>query len=506
MVELAGGAGWSRAWGADEFCKRTHSVGRDNYGGKFFGSPGFQGLSSGGVTLLFSDLIMSPAIDSFPADFVWGAATAAPQIEGAAFLDGKGESIWDRYARIPGKTFQGHTLDVACDHYHLFKEDFALMRQLGIKNYRLSLAWPRIFPQGDGMVNQQGLDFYHRLFDAMKEEGITPWVTFFHWDLPQALEDRGGWVSRVTVEAFAKYADTVVQAFHGKVKHWITLNEIRCFTRLAYGFGGKAPGRKVSTAELNQTYHHALVCHGEAVRAVRQHGGAGAQVGLTDNSDICMPATENARDIAAARVWFAEHNEHLLGAIYGGGYSASYLKRCGADAPQVQAGDFALICLPTDFLGLNLYTGTFIRAGVDGRAEELPLPAHYPKADSPWLHLAPQVMYWGTRFAQETYGARSIYITENGCGYNDEPVVNGEVLDLHRKEFLRSHLRELHRAISDGVPVHGYFVWSFMDNYEWEDGYERRFGIVHVDFATLKRTPKYSAHYYAAVLAANRVV
>jgi beta-glucosidase len=449
---------------------------------------------------------MNPPVDSFPDHFVWGAATAAPQIEGAAFDDGKGESVWDRFSRAPGKIFQGHTLDVACDHYHRFKEDFALMRRLGIKNYRLSLAWPRIFPNGDGALNQAGLDFYHRLFDAMTAEGITPWVTFFHWDLPQALEDRGGWVSPQTVEAFAKYADVVVRAFSGKVRHWITLNEIRCFTRLGYGFGQKAPGRKVSPAELNQTYHHALLCHGHAVRAVRTHGSEGALVGLTDNSDICMPATESPADITAARRWYADRNEHLLGAIYGRGYSPAYLQRCGSDAPKVQPGDFDLISQPTDFLGLNLYTGTFIRAGADGTPEELPLPAHYPKADSAWLHLAPQVMYWGARLAWETYGVKSIYVTENGCGYNDEPVVNGEVMDLHRKEFLRSHLRELQRAIADGVPVDGYFVWSFMDNFEWEDGYERRFGIVHVDFATQQRTPKYSAHYYSAVMAANRIL
>jgi len=449
---------------------------------------------------------MSAATDSFPPGFVWGAATAAPQIEGAAFVDGKGESIWDRFARRPGAVHHGDTLDVACDHYHRFKEDFALMRELGVKNYRLSLAWPRIFPQGDGALNQAGLDFYHRLFDAMHEAGITPWVTFFHWDLPQALEDRGGWVSPVTVAAFATYADTVVQAFHGQVKNWITLNEIRCFTQLAYGQGSKAPGRNVTPAELNQTYHHALLCHGHAVRAVRRHGGAGARVGLTDNAEICFPVTESPADIAAARLWFARRNEHLLGALYAGGYSATYLARCGAAAPRVAAGDFALISQPTDFLGLNLYTGTFVRADAAGQPQELPLPAHYPKADSPWLHFAPQVMYWGTRLAHETYGVKSIYITENGCGYNDEPIVNGEVFDLHRKEFLRAHLRELHRAIQDGVPVAGYFVWSFMDNFEWEDGYERRFGIVHVDFATQKRTPKLSARYFAGIMRENRVL
>lgn len=431
---------------------------------------------------------------------------AGPQIEGAAFLDGKGESVWDRFARIPGKVHGGDTLDVACDHYHRFAEDFALMRSLGIKNYRLSLAWPRIYPKGDGPLNQAGLDFYHRLFDAMAAAGITPWVTFFHWDLPQALEDQGGWASEKVVHAFARYADTVVREFGDKVKNWITLNEIRCFTQLAYGFGGKAPGRKLPPAELNQTYHHAILCHGHAVRAVRQFGGPGARVGLTDNSDICLPVTETPADIAAAHAWYVSRNLHLLGAIYGGGYASEYLTRCGADAPRVGSGDFALISQPTDFLGLNLYTGTFVRAGAGGQPEELALPAHYPKADSPWLHLAPQVMYWGTRLAHEVYGVKSIYVTENGCGYNQEPVVNGEVLDLHRREFLRGHLRELQRAIVDGVPVNGYFLWSFMDNFEWEDGYERRFGIVHVDFATQKRTPKLSAGYYATIIRENRIV
>ncbi|MBI2512273.1 MAG: beta-glucosidase [Opitutae bacterium] len=447
-----------------------------------------------------------PSSSAFPADFVWGVAAAAPQIEGAAHEDGKGESVWDRFARQPGKVHGGDTLDVACDHYHRFEEDFALMRALGIKNYRLSLAWPRILPSGDGEVNQAGLDFYRRLFAAMKANGITPWVTLFHWDLPQALEDRGGWGSRVTVEAFARYADTVVAAFRDDVKHWITLNEIRCFTTLAYERCTKAPGRKVSAAELNQTYHHALLCHGHGVRAVRQLGGPGAQVGLTDNSDICIPVTEIPADIAAARAWFAQRNDFLLGAIHRGSYSPEYLVQCGADAPRVEAGDFALISAPTDFLGLNLYTGTFVRAGRGGVVEELPLPTNYPKADSRWLDLIPQVMYWGTRLAFESYGARPIYVTENGCGYNHEPVVNGEVLDLHRRDFLRGHLRELERAVRDGVPVAGYFLWSFMDNFEWEDGYERRFGIVHVDYATQKRTPKLSARYYAEVIARNAIV
>ncbi len=442
----------------------------------------------------------------FSDQFVWGVAAASAQIEGAAREGGKGESVWDRFARTPGKVHGGDTLDVACDHYHRFEEDFALMARLGVKHYRLSIAWPRIYPQGDGALNEAGVAFYHRLLDAMARHGITPWVTMFHWDLPQALEDRGGWQSRLTVDAFGRYADTVVREYGGKVKHWITLNEIRCFTQLSYGFGTKAPGLRVSDAALNQIYHHALVCHGLGIRAVRAHGGAQAQVGLTDNSDICIPVTETPADIAAAKEWYRRRNLHLLGAIHAGCYPDEYLARCGDAAPVVQDGDFALISAPTDFLGLNLYTGTFVRAGADGEPEELPLPASYPKADSPWLHWAPQVIYWGTRLAQETYGHTSIYITENGCGYNVEPVRDGEVTDLHRREYLRAHLREMERAKRDGVPIDGYFLWSFMDNFEWEDGYERRFGIVHVDFETQVRSPKLSAHYYAAVMRENRIV
>jgi beta-glucosidase len=448
-----------------------------------------------------------PHCPAFPENFIWGAATAAPQIEGAAFTDGKGESIWDRFCRIPGKVLNGDTLDVACDHYHRFREDFALMRELGIRNYRLSVAWPRVFPRGDGALNRAGLDFYHRLFDSLAENGITPWVTLFHWDLPQALEDRGGWTSRVTVEAFGRYADVVVESFASKVKNWITLNEIRCFTQLAYGSGAyKAPARPVSEAELNQSYHNALLCHGHGVRAVRAHGGPGARVGLTDNCDVAVPVTETPGDIAAAREWFVDRNIHILDPIHRGGYSEAYLKRVGEDAPRVQAGDFELIGAKTDFLGLNVYTANFIRRGGNGSPELVPMPPGFPSSDSPWLKLIPRAIYWAPRFAHETYGPEEIYITENGCGYDIERVENGEVLDLHRLEFLRGYLGELNRATRDGVPVKGYFVWSFLDNYEWEDGYTRRFGIVHVDFKTQKRTPKLSARYYSEIMRLNHVI
>ncbi len=450
---------------------------------------------------------LHPAKHSFPDNFIWGVSTAAPQIEGAAQADGKGESVWDRFSRVPGKVLNGDTLDVACDHYHRFPADFALLRSLGIRNYRMSIAWPRILPKGDGPVNQAGIDYYHRLFDSLATNGITPWVTMFHWDMPQALEDRGGWTDHVTVDAFARYADTIVSAYSGKVKNWITLNEIKCFTLLGYGPGAfAAPGRPVSAKLLNQTFHHALLCHGHGVRAVRQHGGPGARVGLTDNCDVPIPVTESPADIQAARAWFVEKNLHILDPIHRGKYSEDYLKRVGGDAPTVRDGDFELISAPTDFLGINIYTGYWVRAKPGAAYEEIDAPVNYPRADSKWLRLTPQVIYWGARLVHETYGAKPIYVTENGCGYDAENVVNGEVLDLHRRDFLRSYLRELQRAIDDGVPVAGYFVWSFLDNFEWADGYVRRFGIVHVDFATQKRTPKLSARYYSEVIRFNAIV
>ncbi|RRJ94254.1 beta-glucosidase [Opitutaceae bacterium TAV4] len=443
---------------------------------------------------------------AFPKNFVWGFAAAAPQIEGAAFEDNKGPSIWDTFARQPGAVHNGDNLDVACDHYHLYKKDFALMARLGAKHYRLSIAWPRIFPMGKGAVNQKGLDFYKRLLDSMHDHGLTPWVTMFHWDLPQALEDEGGWRVRSTADAFATYADTIVQNLSSRVKNWITLNEIVCFTRLAYGIGEKAPGTKESEAVVNQTYHTALLAHGHGVRAVREHGGRGARVGLTDNSTVPIPVTETERDIAAARTAFINDNIRVLDPIYRGHYSATYRRITGKDAAKFQKKDFELISLPTDFLGQNIYSGYFVRAGKGGKPEQLPFPPGYPRADAPWLAHAPQAIYWGPRHAAEIYDVGPVYITENGAGYDDLPPVKGEVHDLHRRDLVRNYLKEVHRAIGDGVPLKGYFLWSFMDNFEWQDGYNRRFGVVYCDFTTQKRTPKTSALWYSRVMQENRIV
>jgi beta-glucosidase len=465
--------------------------------------PNHPGLNDKAVLSMLRDPIASR---KFPRNFVWGVAAAAPQIEGAAHEDGKGESIWDTYSRIPGKVVNGDTPEVACDHYHRYKEDFALMAKLGVKHYRLSIAWPRIYPNGDGEVNQKGLDFYKRLIDAMLKQGITPWVTMYHWDLPQALENRGGWRKRLVVDAFARYADTIVKTLADRVKHWITLNEIICFTRLAYGGGGKAPGTDESETIVNQTYHHALVCHGHGVRAVREHGRRGAKVGLTDNPSAPIPVTETPADIQAARRQFVLDNVRVLDPIYRGKYTKDYFKVTGQDRAKVDKGDFDLISLPTDFLGLNLYTGYFVRAGKSGKPEAIAFPSGYPQTSCSWLYWAPQAMYWAPRHIAEVYGVKSMYITENGAGYDEDAPAGKIPNDLHRRELVRSNLGEFHRAIGDGVPIKGYFLWSFMDNYEWQDGYARRFGIVYCDFKTQKRLPKLSAHWYSRVMKENAIV
>jgi beta-glucosidase len=442
----------------------------------------------------------------FPRNFTWGVATAAIQIEGAADVDGRGESVWDRFARIPGKVANGDTPAQACDHYHRYREDIRLMRDLGVRHYRLSIAWPRLFPQGRGPLNQRGLDYYHKLIDALLAAGITPWVTLYHWDLPQTLEDEGGWRVRSTVDAFSTYAETVVRALRDRVKQWITLNEIPCFIGMGYGDGTHAPGATENAAVLAQAYHHALLAHGHAVRIVREQGGRGARVGLTDNPTFGIPVTETPADIAAAAKWTEQQNWHRLAPVFRGHYPTGYLRTLGANRPRVERGDLELISTPTDFLGLNVYTAPFVRSGRAGKPEVLPLPSQYPMAGLPWLHLAPQAIYWALRHMRDLYGPSALYITENGAGYEEAPDAAGRVLDLHRREYLRNYLIAVHRATAEKIPVKGYFVWSFLDNFEWSYGYAKRFGIVYNDYETQQRTPKLSAHWYATVMRENRVV
>ncbi|MEA2631132.1 MAG: beta-glucosidase [Chloroflexota bacterium] len=445
---------------------------------------------------------------AFPESFVWGAAAASAQIEGAAGEDGKGESIWDRFAATPGRVRNGDTPAVACDHYHRYEDDAALMHQLGIGHYRLSVAWPRIFPRGDGPLDPRGLDFYDRLIDALLRQGVTPWVTLFHWDLPQALEDRGGWLVRSTADAFGTYAEAVVKRLGDRVSRWFTLNEMPCFIGNGYGNGSFAPGRREAARLVNQGYHHALLAHGHGVAAVRAHGGPGATVGLVHNHLPApqIPVTETEADVAAARAAYERTNRQLLGPLCWGLYPDGFLAEAGADAPHVEPGDLDWIAQPTDYLGLNIYAGDFVREGLDGEPERVPFPRQFPRGDMSWLYHTPQSLYWGVRHAAEVFGVRTFLITENGAACADEPGLDGTVLDLDRREYLRNYLIGLHRALAEGHDVRGYFVWSLLDNFEWAEGYAKRFGIVHVDYASQRRTPKLSAHWYSEVIRANRIV
>jgi beta-glucosidase len=444
----------------------------------------------------------------FPNGFVWGVASASAQIEGAAGEDGKSESIWDRFATVPGKIKGGDSPAVACDHYHRYEVDAELMRELGIANYRLSVAWPRVVPSGDGPINALGLDFYSRLIDALLSRHITPWVTLFHWDLPQALEEHGGWISRSTVDAFCRYAEAVVKRLGDRVKNWFTVNEIPCFIGNGYGNGYFAPGKTVDPKSLNQAYHHALLAHGMAVSAVRSFGGAGARVGLVHNHLPAppIPVFEVEPHMAAARIEYERTNGQLMAPVFLGRYDDTFLRQAGAAAPQVADGDLAIISQPTDFLGLNVYAGNFVRAGRDGRPEVLEFPRQYPRGDLGWLYETPQVLYWAIRFAAEAYGVHNFYITENGAAFDDKVTPTGEVIDTDRREYIRNHLIEMHRAAGDGYNVLGYFAWSFSDNFEWAEGYSKRFGLVRVDYETQKRTPKLSSHWYSEVIRNNRIV
>lgn len=445
-----------------------------------------------------------PAV--FPTGFTWGVATAATQIEGGATAEGKGPSIWDTFARQPHAIAGGDTPEFACDHYHRYRDDFALMADLGVKHHRFSIAWSRILPFGLDRVNPQGLDFYHRLIDAMLERGITPWATMYHWDLPQALEDKGGWRVRTVVDAFADYADEIVRTYGDRVKHWMTLNEISCFIEKGYRTGRHAPGRRDTKAEVEQAYHHALLCHGHGVRAVREHGGPGARVGLADNTTVAIPLTETPADIAAAAARFAKLNQRVLGSLQVNASPAAARAESRPTPPWIQPGDLELITQPADFLGMNLYTGGCVRAGRDGQPEPVPYPDRFPTADSPWLRLNARCLYWGPRLAAEVYGIKSIVISENGAGYDEPAIAANEVFDLHRLEYIRACLRELKRGIDDGVPVDGYFVWSFLDNFEWADGYARRFGIVHNDFAQQVRRVKASGRWFGEVIRNNTLI
>ena len=444
----------------------------------------------------------------FPKDFIFGTATASYQIEGAASEDGRGESIWDRFSHTPGKTFEGHTGDVACDHYHRVDQDIQLMKDLNTTAYRFSIAWPRIIPDAEGQVNQKGLDWYSVLVDKLLAAGITPFATMYHWDLPQALEDKyGGWRSRKTPEAFHRYANTIVKHLGDRVKNWMTLNEMPCIVYLGYRDGLHAPGAKENIGVLSHVTHHCLLAHGFGVAAVREHGGPGAEVGLVHNASCVAPVIETKANIAAAAEAFKDRNGIFLSPVSHGQYPEGVLDMLGDSGPDIHDGDLTLIGAATDFLGFNVYGGLYVEA--TGDADQpyriIEFPPCYPKAMADWIKFVPQALYYGVKFLHEVFGHQKLYISENGCAMDDQ-LIDGRIDDTDRLQYFRLYLGAAQRAAADKLPLKGYFAWSLMDNFEWAQGCRHRFGLHYVDFQTQKRTPKISAKFYGACAKAKAVL
>jgi beta-glucosidase len=445
-----------------------------------------------------------PAALRFPAGFRWGTATSSYQIEGAVNEDGRGPSIWDSFVRQPGRIADGSTGDVSADHYHRYREDIALMKAMGAQTYRFSIAWSRLFPDGH-TFNPKGLAFYDRLVDGLLEAGIEPFPTLYHWDLPQALEDKGGWQARDTALALGDYAAEVARRLGDRVGNFFTLNEMSTFVELGYREGIFAPGLKLDPAALNQVRHHAVLAHGLAVQAIRANAKPGTRIGPAENIGTALPAVETSENIRAAELATRELNAPYLTAMLEGRYTDAYLAAAGKDAPKFTARDLEIIASPVDFVGLNVYTPSQYVVASEAKPgwSVLPFQASHPHMASDWLRIGPEAMYWAPRHAAKLWGIKDIYITENGTSAADQPAADGTVYDMDRVMYLRSYLTQLQRATAEGVPVRGYFLWSLLDNFEWVDGYSKRFGVIHVDFATQKRTPKLSASFYREVIARN---
>ncbi|MCY1142734.1 GH1 family beta-glucosidase [Actinoplanes sp. Pm04-4] len=449
---------------------------------------------------------------TFPDDFIWGAATASYQIEGAAREDGRGPSIWDTFSRTPGRVFNGHTGDVACDHYHRYVDDVALMADLGLASYRFSVAWPRIQPDGTGPVNLKGLDFYDRLTDELLGKGIDPVVTLYHWDLPQTLEDLGGWANRLTAEAFGEYAQIVHARLGDRVKTWTTLNEPWCSAYLGYGSGVHAPGKQ-DPAAVFAAVHHLLLGHGLAARALRS---AGAQsISITLNPNVALPVDPTSpADQEAVRIIDGLSNRMFLDPLFKGQYPADMLEHMArfTDLSYIADGDLATINAPIDVLGINFYQPSYVSAkpgapsaldqpGSEGIAWRAP---DGPVTDMNWL-IEPSALTGLLKRINDDYPGVPLLITENGAAYPEGPSADGEVHDSRRVEYLDGHLRACHDALAAGVDLRGYFVWSLMDNFEWAEGYRKRFGVVHVDYTTQQRTLKDSAKWYREVIRRNGI-
>lgn len=446
---------------------------------------------------------------SFPEGFLWGTATASYQVEGAANADGRGLSVWDTFSHTPGKVLNNDNGDVACDFYNRYKDDIRLMKSLNAKTYRFSISWSRIFPEGTGKPNAKGIDFYNRLVDELLANDIMPFATLFHWDLPQTLQDKyQGWQSKETAKAFGEYAGYVAQKLSDRVKHFFTLNEIWTFIEVGHGYGVHAPGLKLPAAELNQARHHAVLAHGLGVQAIRANAKAGTKVGVAENLKVAVPLIETPENIKAAATATREINAGYMTVIMEGKYTDSFLKKAGADAPKFTPEELKIISTPTDICGINIYNPEcYVQsaANEDGFVR-IPFAKSHPTSTSPWELLAPETLYWGVRHAKDLWNAKEIYITENGYSSTDEITADLQINDTDRVMFLRGYLGQLQRATAEGYPVKGYFYWSLMDNFEWAVGYSTRFGLVHVDYKTLVRTPKLSAAYFKAVAQYNAVL
>jgi len=445
---------------------------------------------------------MTP-LSSFPANFVWGAATSAYQTEGAVDADGRGESIWDRFCAASGSIKDGTSGAVACDFYGKHRQDVDLMRSLGLDAFRFSVSWPRVLPAGRGPVNARGLDFYDRLVDELLAAGIEPYVNLFHWDLPQPLQDGGGWPVRSTAEAFVEYAAVVGGRLGDRVGHWITHNEPACASWLGYGLGIHAPGHR-STAEALAAAHHLLLSHGWAVDELRRHAPR-AEVGIVIDSWPVYPWTDSPEDVAAASLADGTMNRWFFDALFRGEYPADMLEHFGREVPAIERGDLGVIATPLDFVGANNYSRRFVRASPDGGA---PLDVRAPSGELTamgWEIYPAGIREVLTRLHRE-YGIRSLFVAENGAAFGDVRTHDGAIHDLERIRYLDAYLAEVAAAMADGVPVRGYFVWSLLDNFEWAEGYSKRFGLVFVDYPTLERIPKDSFYWYRDLIARTRGV
>ncbi len=444
----------------------------------------------------------------FPSNFSWGAAAASYQIEGAAFDDGKGLSVWDMFCRKPGAVWNQQSGAIACDHYHRYPEDVAHMQAMGLQAYRLSIAWPRVLPEGTGVVNAAGLDFYDALIDELLAANLVPYVTLFHWDYPYALYCRGGWLNADSPHWFAEYTTLIVNRLSDRVRHWITLNEPQVFIQAGHLDGRHAPGDQLGLTEGLRIAHHVLLAHGRSVQAIHAGARATPLVGFAPVGVVKIPASDEPADVEAARqatfaitqsnVW---NNTWFSEPIFRKQYPADGLAVYGNAVPQVGSADMDIIGQPLDFYGVNIYRGEFVRAGADGQAQMVPHPHGHPLTAFYWP-VTPQVLYWGPRFLWERY-RQPILITENGMANVDWVTLDGQVHDPQRIDFSARYLLALRRAIEDGVDVRGYFHWSILDNFEWAEGFRQRFGLIYVDYATQQRVWKDSAHWYQSLIASH---